>query len=271
MGLLYKELSYKVRGCIYDVHNELGTGFDEESYQLAMEKRLRELNIPFKSQVIRYVEHRGERVHKFVLDLIIDDKIILELKVLETSFHPENIFQLLSYLKCWNKKLGFLVNFGLPKVAIKRLPFSKKEKEIIEDYDYIKDLITPKIRQPLIDLRNAILNTLETHGLGYGATVYKAIFLKELSFKNIYFTPEIIIPVKYESHLIKNIEIKYPIVNNQFICGIVAVKDHIKLDVIKVQTYLNALNLPLGILAHFGKERLEIYGITSRKKKITQL
>lgn len=98
MGLLYEELSCVVRGCIYDVHNELGTRFDEESYQLALELKLKEKNIPFRSQEIQYVEHRGKQIHNFILDLIIDDKIILELKSIETRFHPKHIFQLLSYL-----------------------------------------------------------------------------------------------------------------------------------------------------------------------------
>ncbi len=123
MGLLYEELSYIVRGCIYEVHSEIGTGFDEESYQLALEQKLRERNISYRSQEIGYVNHRGEKVHKFILDLIIDDKIILELKAIETGFPPKHNFQILSYLKCWKKQLGFLVNFGLPSVSIKRNPF----------------------------------------------------------------------------------------------------------------------------------------------------
>ncbi len=163
---------------------------------MALEKRLRERNIPFRSQEKRYVEHRGERVHKFILDLIIDDTIILELKCIETNFHPKNILQLLPYLKYWKKQLGFLVNFGLPKVAIERFPYTEKEYEVIEAYDYIKDLITPDIRQPLRAVRNILLNIVETHGIGYSASVYRSIFFKELSFNHIQFMPETIVPVK---------------------------------------------------------------------------
>ena len=79
MGLLHKELTYILRGCIYDVHNAMGTGYDEESYHKALEYRLRKSNIPFRSQVLRHIEHCGVKAHKFVLDLIVDDKIILEL------------------------------------------------------------------------------------------------------------------------------------------------------------------------------------------------
>lgn len=265
MGLLYEELSYVVLGIIYEVHNELGTGFDEESYQLALEHKLRENNIPFRSQEIRYVVHRRERIHKFVLDLIIEDKIILELKNIETNFHPEHVFQLLSYLKCWKKQLGFLVNFGLPKVATKRMLYTAKENRVVENYEYIKALITPDIRQSLLDTRAALLAILEAHGVGYRATIYQSAFLKELAIKEIKYTPNPMIPVKCQGLFLKEIKINYPIIESQFICGIVSLKKHIKLDLIKVQTYLKALNLPFGILAHFSNEQLEIYGITPQK------
>lgn len=261
MALLYEELTYAIRGCIYDVHNGLGTGFDEESYQLALEQRLTQSNIPFRSQEIGYVEHRGKRVHKFVLDLIVDDVVILELKTIQTNFHPANIFQTLSYLKCWKKELGLLVNFGLPKAAIKRILNTEKEETVLEDYAYIKAIITPITRKPLKELRASLLTIFETHGLGYEVAIYEALLLQELAFRKIKFTPQTIIPVKYEGQFVKNYEIQWPIIDNQFLCGIAVRKEDIKLDIIKIQTYLKALQLPIGLLAHFGKEKLEIYGI----------
>ncbi|MFK7984106.1 MAG: GxxExxY protein [Saprospiraceae bacterium] len=262
MGLLYEELSYILRGYIYDVHNEVGVGFDEEIYQLALEQKLRENNISFRSQEIRYVEHKGKRVHKFVLDLIIEDKIILELKCIETNFHPEHVIQLLSYLKCWKKRVGFLVNFGLPKAEIKRYAFTEKEKKIVENYDYIRDLITPNIRPPLMKLRDILLTIFEIHGVGYRALVYEKILLEELSIRQMKFTAKPIIPVKNGTQLLKEYEIKWPLINNQFICGVTAFRESTSLDIIKVKTYLKSLNLPLGLMVHFGKKQLEIYGVS---------
>jgi len=265
MGLLYEELSYIVRGCIYEVHTEMGVGLDEESYQLALELKLRENNIPFRSQEIGYVKHRGKRIHKFVLDLIIDDKIILELKAIENGFHPKHTFQILSYLKYWKKQLGFLVNFGLPSVAIGRVPFTEKTGKLIENYDSVKDLITSEIRQPLMDLRACLLNLYKIHGLGYGEKVYSNLLLEELSFNEMLYLEKAIIPITTKNQFIKNYEIKWPTVNNQFICGIVVLKENLKLDKLKMKNYLKAANLKIGLLAHFGKDKLEIYGITNTK------
>jgi len=261
MRLLYEELSYIVLGCIYEVHNEVGVGFNEEIYQLALEKKFLEKNISFRSQEAKYVKHNEKRIHKFVLDLIVEDKLILELKCIETNFHPENMVQTISYLKCWKKQLGFLVNFGLPKVFFKRVPFTEKEKKVVEDYDYVKNLIIPDIRQDLMKLRDVLLTIYEIHGVGYRASVYEKILIEELALREMKFTPKPVVPVKSGAQLLKEYEIKWPIVNDQFLCGITAFREHIKLDIIKVQTYLKALNLPLGLLVHFGKKQLEIYGV----------
>lgn len=265
MGLLYEELSYVIRGCIYAVHNELGTGFDEESYQLALEEKLSRRNIPFRSQDEGYVMHRGEKVKKFVIDLIIDDKIILELKAIETGFHPLHTFQIITYLKCWKKQLGFLVNFGLPSAAFKRNLFTEKNGKLVEDYTYIKDLIKPTTRKPLTDLRTVLLNIFEMHGLGYGEKVYREILLKELAFNKIEYREKAIVPVKIKNKVLKNQEIKWPIINNQFLCGVAVLKENIKLDILKMRNYLKAMNLEIGLLAHFGKDTLEIHGVAAKK------
>lgn len=166
MGLIYEDLTYELRRCIYDVHNALGTGYDEETYHQAMKRRLAKDGIPFRTKEKRFVELHDEGVHEFELDLIVYDKIILELKSLQSDFLQTNFVQIISYLKLWQKRLGLLVNFGLPKVKIKRIPFTKKEKKISEDYDYIKELITPENRKYLQSVREAILSVFEIHGLG---------------------------------------------------------------------------------------------------------
>ena len=266
MGLIYEQLTYKVRGCIYEVHNELGTGYDEECYQLALEYQLRKSKIPFRSQEVKYIEHKGEQVHKFILDLIVYDKIILELKTIQNNFHPAHIFQLLSYLKCWNKKLGLLVNFGLPKVAIKRLPlFTNTSRKIVEDYSYIKGLVTPNSREFLGRLRAAIFSIFEAHGLGYGKSIYQALLLQELSFRKMDYIAEPTISVIYKNQILKKYQINYPVIVNQFICGITVLKENIKPDIVTTQTYLSALNLSIGLLVHFGKEKLEIYGVCPKQ------
>jgi len=261
VGLLYEELTYTIQGCIFDVHNLLGTGYDEESYHLALEIRLAEENIPFQSKVIKYVEHRGKKVHKFVADFIIDNCVILELKCIQNNFHSAHYSQILSYLKCWQMEIGFLVNFGLPRVNIKRVIYTPKTPKLIEDYDNIQGLVNSSNRLLLKILRKAILSIFDIHGIGYEAAIYEKILVEELAFQKLPLNTDTIIPIKYHDQLLRQFELKMPVINNQIICNTIALKEHINNDLMKLKTYLKVLDLPLGLLVHFGKASLEIHGV----------
>ena len=80
MELLFKELTYQIKGFTYDVQNEIRVGFDEETYHEALKLRLDRAGIPYVSKATKYLEHRGIQIHKFQLDLLVADKVVLELK-----------------------------------------------------------------------------------------------------------------------------------------------------------------------------------------------
>ncbi len=261
MELLHKKLAYTLGGYFYDVHNALGMGYDEESYHLALEERLKMSNISFQTKVQKSIEHRGVKVHKFIADLIIGDKIILELKNIATDFHQANYLQILSYLKNWQMDLGLLVNFGAPSVHFKRILFTEKETAFKENHTELEGLLSLSLRKNLTELRAAILTILELYGLGYGDAVYINLLQAELSYKEIPFTPQTIIPVKFGGKIIQQFELKIPVIDNSILCKVIALKNEIAPEINKMKTYLKDTNLPIGLLVHFGKEKLEIIGI----------
>lgn len=121
--LIYADLTYKVRGAMFNVYNTLGFGHKEQVYQKALEEELRLQNIPYKKQENLSVKYKNVLVGKYIPDLTIDDKIILELKSVE--FMPKTFEeQLVYYLKTTGYKLGLLVNFGSSRLQIKRLIWS---------------------------------------------------------------------------------------------------------------------------------------------------
>lgn len=128
MELIYRDLTEKLRACIYDVHNKVGVGYDEEAYHQALIRRFRREDIPFVSQEIKWLVHRNIPVKYFKLDLLTFGKIILSLKCLQGDFIQPNFVQMISELKLWQRDLGLMVYFGLPKVNIKRIPFTEKDK-----------------------------------------------------------------------------------------------------------------------------------------------
>lgn len=122
-NFLYKDLSEKVIGAFYAVYDELGYGFLEKVYGLALMKELQQRNIRAENQVRIPINYKNEFLCDYVLDTVVDRKIILELKAVE-SLANIHTAQLLNYLKATGYKVGLLLNFG-PKPEFKRLVLTK--------------------------------------------------------------------------------------------------------------------------------------------------
>jgi len=106
------ELSYKIRGAIFKVYNELGPGLLESVYEAALCYQLRKENLKVDNQVKVNVVFDGQILPvDYRIDILVDDKVIIELKSVETLL-PVHHKQLLTYLKLTKKKLGLLVNFN---------------------------------------------------------------------------------------------------------------------------------------------------------------
>ena len=118
----YNKLSQQIIEACIEVHNELGPGLMESVYQVCLIAVLKKKNLYVQSQILLPVVFKGEKLDKeFVIDLLIEDKIILELKSVEIIL-PVHEAQLVTYLKLADKKLGLLINFNVPmlKQGIRR-------------------------------------------------------------------------------------------------------------------------------------------------------
>lgn len=128
--LLYADLTYKVRGCIFNVYNALGHGHKEQVYQKALEKEFKDQKVTAKREVNLKVLYKDEKVGNYRPDFVVDDKLILELKAVE--FIPKSYEQqLIHYLKTTDLSLGMLVNFGKPKLEIKRLVWTRHPRKSV--------------------------------------------------------------------------------------------------------------------------------------------
>jgi GxxExxY protein len=118
--LLHKELSYKIIGLAMKVHNTLGGGFLERVYENALVLLLRKEMIIFKQQHPLKIYFENEIVGDYVTDIIVDEKIIVELKVAEaiTSIHKA---QAINYLKATGLQLAIILNFGKQSLQHERI------------------------------------------------------------------------------------------------------------------------------------------------------
>ena len=110
--LIYKDEVYQIIGAAMEVYNQLGNGFLEAVYQDALVLELGLRQIAFQEQIPLELAYKGQTLrHTYIPDLIVFDKIIVELKAIST-LGPNEEAQLLNYLKATGMRLGLLVNFG---------------------------------------------------------------------------------------------------------------------------------------------------------------
>jgi GxxExxY protein len=112
-GGLHQELSHAIIGAAIEVHRHLGPGQLESLYQHAFEHELGLRAIRSQGQVPVSMTYKGVGVGDLVVDLIVEDKVIVELKSV-ASLQPVHFAQTLSYMRATELKLGLLINFNVP-------------------------------------------------------------------------------------------------------------------------------------------------------------
>ena len=117
-----KELSRLIIKCAFEVFNRLGYGFLEKVYENSLIFELKENGIRAEQQVPLKVYYKNKIVGEYKADILVEGKIILELKA-EKYLNKEHASQLLNYLKASQIKIGYLINFGLKGVEFKRYVF----------------------------------------------------------------------------------------------------------------------------------------------------
>ncbi|MBI9071956.1 MAG: GxxExxY protein [Melioribacteraceae bacterium] len=121
MDLIYRDEAYKIIGCCFEVHKELGKGFNEIVYKDALEIEFNQNNIAYNREKEFYIGYKGIKIkHNYFADFVIYEKIILEIKAIE-RLTSGNIKQTLNYLAASKLKLGLLVNFGENSLQYKRI------------------------------------------------------------------------------------------------------------------------------------------------------
>ena len=108
--VVYKELSYEIVGVLFEVHNELGYGLQEKYYEKAIEKLFIQNKISFKRQAPYELTFKGEKIGKYYIDFVVENKVVLEIKK-GNYYSKRNLEQIKGYLKVSNLKLAILANF----------------------------------------------------------------------------------------------------------------------------------------------------------------
>ena len=118
--LVYKDLSYKIIGILFNVFNELGCGYQEKYYQRAIALALDKEKLNYIREREIKLNFQNNPIGKYFLDFIIENKIVLEVKV-TNQFNSQDIKQVLGYLKGSGLQLGILAIITKEGIKYKRL------------------------------------------------------------------------------------------------------------------------------------------------------
>ena len=119
-------LTEKIIGCAYKAHSKLGPGFNEGIYHNALKIVLEENELKYQTEKNYNISFQGKHVGKLRLDLIIEDKVVVEVKALTGNIPTVFELQVLSYLKASGYKVGLLINFGNKSCQVRRLGSAHK-------------------------------------------------------------------------------------------------------------------------------------------------
>ena len=125
-SLKYGELTGKIINAFYTVYNQLGYGFLESVYENALAHELRKRGHRVRQQVPITVRYDDIVVGEYFADILVDGKVIIELKRAE-RINDAHVAQLLNYLKATELEVGLLFNFG-PKPEFRRKIFTQSKK-----------------------------------------------------------------------------------------------------------------------------------------------
>jgi GxxExxY protein len=120
------DITFAINGAVFEVNRVLGPGFLEKVYENALLIELKRRGLTAESQVPIKVIYKENMVGEYFADILVEKKVIVELKTVET-FDKIHEAQLLNYLKATGIKVGLLVNFRHPKAEIKRMVLNLPE------------------------------------------------------------------------------------------------------------------------------------------------
>jgi GxxExxY protein len=118
--IIHKDLSYAIVGAAMEVHKILGPGFLESVYESALAYELDLRGIPYERQKRLPVSYKDKFIGEYVADMVVDNKIILELKAV-SAIVPAHEAQAHHYVKATGLKLAIILNFGAESLQRKRI------------------------------------------------------------------------------------------------------------------------------------------------------
>jgi GxxExxY protein len=261
--LIHEELTYIVRGVMFDIYNKLGPKLPEYIYQNAFTHGLREQGITCEPEKEFEVIYRNQSAGKYYVDHWLENgQIILELKV-ASKILPIHKAQTISYLKVTQADLGIIINFGTHIIQSERLPNFTPDSTIedkIADFQWKPPPLDKKLLYT--ELSNTILEALHrvhfTLGPAFIHRVYREAVMIELQYQGMAYEYIKKIQIDYNNHHVGEQDAQMIKVENKVLLSVFATETINKLMVRVMKARMKQLGLSVGFLANFHGEKLVV-------------
>ncbi len=256
--LIHADLTYTIRGVLFDVHNQLGPMLPEKYCQKAVIIGLRAKGIKCEAEKEFEVYYRNQRVGLYYVDVWIEGgKVILELKV-APKILPLHKGQAISYLKVTDADLAMVINFGAASLQVERLPNFVRDKVV--EFEWEKRPVDTIIPDP--ELTNRLLEAChQVHfelGSGFLHQIYRRATMIELQHQQLQYEYIKKMPIIYQGHTLGTQDVRLIAVKDKILLATVAVKQIDETMKAQLKTRLKHLGFQFSLLANFHDTTLEI-------------
>ncbi len=263
--LIYPELSYDVQGALFEVHRELRhLDISEAGWEKALTIALEEKHICAQRQVEYALDYRGQRIGRFFVDVLADDKLLLELKA-TAKLLPIDQAQVITYLKVTGLKLGILVNFGAAELEFERIPNFVSDRAPCRRVSNLGPpsdaLLYPELTG---ELRAALYEVHQELGPGFMHMHYRRATQIELRQRQVPFHIKKEITFCFHGQPIETRETRLINVDERVLLAPIAVRAITPEIKGRLRQYLKLLGLKLGLIANFYAPSLEIETVRVR-------
>jgi len=255
-------LVYAVIGRAMAVHREIGTGLDEVFYHKLLDARLTANGIEHWSKPRRPLRYRGFTADAFEPDLVLPKKLVLELKVLAGRFCPEHFLQLKAYLKFWRIRQGLLLDFGKESLVMQSYLYDDPRLPQIDPSELIRGVPPTVERRLARSLAQCLSRIVSTHGFGYRDSTYRSLLLADARAEGKRWVSAPTAAVRVGDMSLGLAVLSRIVVAGQSAVLVLSQREGIRAaDRAALQTALQLLELPWGVIVHFGKQELKLQWI----------
>jgi GxxExxY protein len=242
-----------------ETHRALGPGLDEIIYHRLLSFKLTEAGIAHEFKPRGQLIHREFVADEFECDLLVEGRLIPELKALDVAFAPDHFTQTICYMKFWRVETSLLFDFGKESLVFKRIRYEPATPRPVDCRDVLGRLPAEENRSVVQSVCDRLGRIYSAYGLGYRGTTYRGLFIADLKADGIPHVAQPIVSITHANTDLGRAQLGCLVVDECCALTISALKAGITAaDQAVLKSYLRHLDLPWGLAANFGKKKLDV-------------